>query len=179
MGRSAASPAQQHPYRAPNISTRNSGNLRCWPGMRWFGYAWLILFNTFCIVVVLAVFAKLFERPDVILVAILGLIYIAIEMRGVAQNVGITEGLMQLRKQVLEVRRLLNDANFGSEAENIWQTEKAISDVMPRYYINQFFRGLISLICLFVIRQLNQRRGSAPQSQRCVRSFDAPDLVLC
>jgi hypothetical protein len=151
MGRSAASPAQQHPYRAPNISTRNSGNLRCWPGMRWFGYAWLILFNTFCIVVVLAVFAKLFERPDVILVAILGLIYIAIEMRGVAQNVGITEGLMQLRKQVLEVRRLLNDANFGSEAENIWQTEKAISDVMPRYYINQFFRGLISLICLFVL----------------------------
>jgi hypothetical protein len=119
--------------------------------MRWFGYAWLILFNTFCIVVVLAVFAKLFERPDVILVAILGLIYIAIEVRGAAQNVGITEGLMQLRKQVLEVRRLLNDVNFGSEAETIWQTEKAISDVMPRYYINQFFRGLISLICLFVL----------------------------
>ena len=70
--------------------------------MRWFGYAWLILFNTFCIVVVLAVFAKLFERPDVILVAILGFIYIAIEVRRAAQNVGITEGLMQLRKQVLE-----------------------------------------------------------------------------
>jgi hypothetical protein len=50
-------------------------------------------------------------------------------------------------KQVLEVRRLLNDA----KAETIWQTEKAISDVMPRYYINQFFRGLISLICLFVL----------------------------
>jgi hypothetical protein len=119
--------------------------------MRWIGFAWLILINSFSTVVVLAVFAKLSDRSEVVLVAILGLIYTAIEVRGANQNVGITEGLMQLRRQGLEIRRLLNDPNFSGEAEIIWKTEKAIRDAMPGVYINQFFRGLVSLICLAVL----------------------------
>ena len=119
--------------------------------MRWIGYSWTVGINCLSLLVVLIAFAKLLERPEAITVAILGLIYVTIVTRTSLQNLGIAQGLIAMNKQILEIRRLLKDVQFGSEAQNVWEMEKSLAAWSPKVYINAFFMGLISLICLFVL----------------------------
>jgi len=119
--------------------------------MRWIGYAWTSVVNCFYLCVVLAVFAKLCDRPEAITVAILGLIYVALVASNSRMALGVTQALMKVSQQILETRRLLQDVRFGEEAESLRNAEKTLERLLPNFYINRFFLGLISLICLFVL----------------------------
>jgi hypothetical protein len=119
--------------------------------MRWVGYAWTSVVNCFYLCVVLAVFAKLYDRPEAITAAILGLIYVAVVASNSRMALGTAQALMKVNQQILETRRLLKDVQFGNEAESFRNAEKTLDGLTPNYYINRFFLWLISLICLFVL----------------------------
>jgi hypothetical protein len=119
--------------------------------MRWVGYAWTGVVNCFYLCVVLAVFAKLYDRPEAITVAILGLIYVTLVASNSRMALGTAQALMKVNQQILETRRLLKDVRFGEEAESLRNAEKTVEGLTPNFYINRFFLGLISLICLFVL----------------------------
>jgi len=117
--------------------------------MRWLGYLWTVAVNCFYLFVVLYVFGKLGKRPEVVTVAILGLIYITIRSIAIWQALDSIGLFTQVNKQLLYVRKLLNDPTY-EENERAWnEAENATS--YATLYIDGFFLWLISMICLLVL----------------------------
>jgi hypothetical protein len=120
--------------------------------MRWLTFGWVIIINCLYLLVVLLVFAKFGSSPQAVMIAILGLIYVAIEMRGRYQNMAFARAMVELNRQLLAIRGLLRDAQFEAQAQYLLNLETTISKhYEPTLYINVVFLGLISLVCTAVI----------------------------
>jgi hypothetical protein len=78
-------------------------------------------------------------------------IYVTLVASNSRMALGTAQALMKVNQQILETRRLLKDVRFGEEAESLRNAEKTVEGLTPNFYINRFFLGLISLICLFVL----------------------------
>ena len=83
--------------------------------------------------------------------AVLGLIYVTIRSIATAQALSFIELFAQVNKQLLYVRKLLNDPHH-EENEKAWlEAENSTSPQVVKVYINSFFLLLVSLVCLLVI----------------------------
>jgi hypothetical protein len=88
--------------------------------MRWLGYAWTVVVNCVYLFVVLWAFNKLGDRHEqVILVAILGLIYVTIRSIGMYQFVGMFEMLAQTKKQLLQLQKFVHDPAYEGKSERV------------------------------------------------------------
>jgi K+-sensing histidine kinase KdpD len=81
------------------------------PKMQWLNYLWTVIVNCCFLLVVAYVFDKLDRRPEIVIVAILGLVYVAICSISIAESVARVHVFAHLNEQLLYVRRLLRDPN--------------------------------------------------------------------
>jgi hypothetical protein len=119
--------------------------------MRWFGYLWTVAVNCFYLFVILYVFDKLDRRPEVIPVAVLGLLYVTIRSIAIGQALSSIELFAQINKQLLYVRKLLNDPHYEENQRSWIEAEQKTSPQIIKVYISSFFLLLISLVCMLVI----------------------------
>jgi hypothetical protein len=115
------------------------------------GYAWRVLINIFYIAVILYVFDKLQRRPEIVTVAVLGLIYVTIRTIAIGQAIGLFNALKIIEADIVQIRELLKDEH----AADRWEAAKADSKVLERtrnkLYIDGFFLSIVSIICLLVL----------------------------
>jgi hypothetical protein len=69
--------------------------------MRWLGYLWNVLVNCFYLAIVLWVFDKLGNRPEAIVVAVIGMTYVAIRTIAIGQYAITVGSLFVLKKEIL------------------------------------------------------------------------------
>jgi hypothetical protein len=120
--------------------------------MRWLGFAWAVVVNWIGLLVVLLVFAKFAGTPQAVLIAVLGLVYVAAEVRGRYQNMAFARAMVELNGHLLQIRGLLRDAQFEAQAAHLLNVETTMQKrYEPAVYINLFFLGLISLVCTVVV----------------------------
>ena len=119
--------------------------------MRWLGYLWTVAVNCFYLLIIVAVFDKLYQRPEAVVVAILGLIYVTIRMIGIGLSMGMARSLLHLNKQLLCIRSLLNDPATDYEAEFMRELEKADRDHLLKRDINVAFLGITTFVCLLFL----------------------------
>ncbi len=120
--------------------------------MRWLGFAWAVVVNCICLLVVLLVFAKFAGSPQAVLIAVLGLVYVAAEVRSRYQNMAFARAMVELNGHLLQIRGLLRDAQYEQQATHLLNVETTMRKrYEPAVYINLFFLGLISLVCTAVV----------------------------
>lgn len=120
--------------------------------MRWFVFAWVIAGNCIGLLMVLLVFAKFGSSPQAIVIAVLGLLYVAAEVRGRYQNMAFARAMVELNGHLLRIRGLLRDAQFEDQAAHLLNVETTLRErYEPGININLFFLGLISLVCTAVV----------------------------
>ena len=94
--------------------------------MRWFVFAWVIAGNCIGLLVVLLVFAKFAGSPQAIVIAVLGLVYVAAEARGRYQNMAFARAMVELNGHLLRIRGLLRDAQFEEQAAHLLDVETTL-----------------------------------------------------
>jgi hypothetical protein len=120
--------------------------------VRWFVFAWVIAGNCIGLLAVLLVFAKIASSPQAIVIAVLGLMYVAAEVRGRYQNMAFARAMVELNGHLLRIRGLLRDAQFEEQAAHLLNVETTLrKQYEPGVNINLFFLGLISLVCAAVV----------------------------
>ncbi len=119
--------------------------------MSWLGYSWTIAVNCFYLFIILAVFDKLDHRPEAVVVAILGLIYVAVRTTGMGLGWAHGHTLFHLNKQLLRIRSRLNDPPTEVEIEDMKKYEKIEREGMPKLIINGLFLSITSLACLWFL----------------------------
>jgi len=108
--------------------------------------------NLFYVVIILYVFDKLNGRHEItVLVAVLGLIYVTIRSIALTQGHGFIEITKGLRGELLRVRELLRDESIEDYKRELAEAFEAVDRAMIKGYIDGFFLGIVSLICLFVL----------------------------
>jgi hypothetical protein len=116
------------------------------------GYIWRVLVNLFYVAIILYVFEKLNGRHETtVLVAVLGLIYVTIRSIAIAQGHGLIEITKGLRGELLRVRELLHDESIEDHKRELTEAFEVVDRAMIKGYIDGFFLGIVSLICLFVL----------------------------
>lgn len=120
--------------------------------MRWLGYAWTVAVNCFYLFIVVWVFDKLTGHRDLLItVSILGLIYVAVRTMGTGGQLYTVEMATATNKQLLYIRKLLNDPDYA-ETQRKWdEAEKKVPQQYVKLYINGFFLWLIGIFCLLVL----------------------------
>ena len=98
--------------------------------------------------IILLVFDKLGRKPEAIIVAVLGLIYVTIRTIGIGQYMAFIGSMFALDQQHLNLRRLLNDPEFETAKEAYKEAEKVRDHRFVKIYIDGFFLSIVSLICL-------------------------------
>src|SRR5262249_53138117 len=115
-------------------------------------YLWTVLINCFYLFIVLFVLNKLNQRPEAIVVAVLGLSYVAMRSHAIGQMVSNVTAFVQLHEQFFYIRKLLDDTHLDAVyADFKKQCEAAEPAAYGRIYIECFFLFLISLSCLLVL----------------------------
>jgi len=120
--------------------------------MKVLGYVWRVLVNLFYVAIVLYVFAKLQGRHDtIILVAVLGLIYVTIRSIAIGQGHGLIGMAKSLTVDLMRIRELLRD-EFIEDRRLSFKDDVEVADrLIIKAYIDGFFLGIVSLICLVVL----------------------------
>jgi hypothetical protein len=124
------------------------------------GYVWRVVSNLIQLLVVLYIFSKLNERFEVIVIAVLGLIYTALRSMGWGLFMAFTGMERLLDREFLLLRRLLNDQTLQDDDERDliltedWKAVAALKTklmerAMFKSYIDALFVGVIWIICLY------------------------------
>ena len=119
--------------------------------MKWLGYFWRVAVNGFYLFIVFYVLDKLDRRPEIITVAVLGLIYVTIRTIAIGQTVFHLHNYTQIAKSVLYLRSLVNDPTYEENKLDWEQAEARVPTVVAKLYIDGFFLSVISLLCLVVL----------------------------
>jgi hypothetical protein len=115
-------------------------------------YLWIIIVNCFYLFTVLVVLYKLGHRPEAVVVAVLGLIYVGIRTLMVNQIIFEAKAFVQLHEQLFYMRKLLNDPKVDAVYADFQKSgEVNKSAVYPSVYLESFFLFLICLVCLLVL----------------------------
>jgi hypothetical protein len=121
--------------------------------MKALGYAWRVLVNLFYVAIVLYVFEKLHGRHETtILVAVIGLVYVAIRGIAIAEAHVLIGIAKDLAGQLIRVRELLHDKLVEDDKLKFEEQEQVMMDrVLTKLRIDGLFLGVVSLICLLVL----------------------------
>jgi hypothetical protein len=118
--------------------------------MKALGYTWRVLVNLFYVALILYVFDKLNGRHEItVLVAVLGLIYVTIRSIALSQGHSFIEITKGLRGELLRIRELLHDEFVEHHKRELTEALEVVDRAMIKGYIDGFFLGIVSLICLF------------------------------
>src|SRR5262245_52960437 len=90
--------------------------------MRWLRYFWRVAVNCFYMVVIGYVFKQLEHKPEIVTIAVLGLIYVVIRTIAIGQYLVSINQVTFLNKQLLIVRKLLHDPQ-ADVADKEWLEE--------------------------------------------------------
>ncbi len=119
--------------------------------MQWWGYSWTVAVNCIVLFVVGYVFDRLNSRPQIVTVAILGLIYVTIRTIAIGQLIMSLTLFTDVNRQLLYMRSLLKDPTY-QENQKAWdEVEKSKPQKLNKFYIDLGFLSLIGLFCLFVL----------------------------
>ena len=116
---------------------------------RWLGYAWTIIVNLITIGVVLAIYGKVYESFEIIVVSILILIYLSFQGFSMIYGQTITATAFGLDTEFKRIRKLLKDEPNRDEREEIQEAKKKVDKATIKMYINAAFLFIIYLIALF------------------------------
>jgi hypothetical protein len=119
--------------------------------MAWRSYTWTLGLNLFYLVIIIYAFDRLNDRPEIITVAVLGLIYVSIRSIIIAQFTVSAEGFFSVTKQLLYIRKLLNDPHYEEEVARCQEYEADKNRRYNKLYIEGFFLIFIFLYCLVVV----------------------------
>jgi hypothetical protein len=119
--------------------------------MRWLGYLWTVAVNCFYLFVVLYVFDKLEGKPQVVTVAVLGLIYVTMRTIAIGQFLFHLQNYIQINKSILYLRSLVNDPTYD-ESRHAWGESEAKTPHMTyKLYIDAAFLWVIGIFCALVL----------------------------
>ncbi len=119
--------------------------------MRWLGYLFDVAINCLYMAIILAVFDQIHHRPEAVIVAILGLLYVTIRMIGIGLSLHQQQIALLVTKHFVRIRTLLGDPEAESEAAHLLEYRKAAEKKWPSTYINFTFLGITSIICLLTL----------------------------
>lgn len=108
----------------------------------------LIVVNCFVVFVVVAILDR-FHGHDAVVVAILGLIYVAVRQVGLGISFLNAYSLFHLNKQLFRIRDQLNDPPSEEEKEEI--AKLAPDRNIGQLIVNALFLGAIFLLCLLTL----------------------------
>jgi hypothetical protein len=112
------------------------------------GYVWRIVSNVIQLLVVLYVFSKLKGGFDVIVIAVLGLIYTTLRTMGWALGMTFAKLGQGLSDEFIRLRRLLGDQTEEAEVE-LSEHVKLLRRQLAKSYIDLVFVAIISLYCIY------------------------------
>lgn len=120
--------------------------------MKWLGYAWRVAANCFYLAVVLYVFDRLTLKPDLtIIVALLGIIYVAIRSIGVALAFFHMHSAPIFLKKMNRILANQGDPGGQDTPDEIVAAEKLNSQRNVKIIIDGVFLWIISIVCLLAI----------------------------
>jgi hypothetical protein len=118
-------------------------------------YTWRVLVNVFYLTIVFFVFEVLSQRDDkiaLIVVAVLGVIYVAVRGSTTYQALLLWQVAKQGEEHPIQIRRLIGDKEDANLLENRVKTDKQTSAMArTKAYIDFAFLSIIGLFCLFVL----------------------------
>lgn len=116
---------------------------------RWLSYAWTGIVNLITIGVVLAIYGKVYENFEIIIVSILILIYLSFQGFSMIYGQTIMATAFGLDTEFKRIRKLLKDEPNRDEKEEIQEAKKKVNKATIKMYINAAFLFIIYLIALF------------------------------
>jgi hypothetical protein len=111
-------------------------------------FAWHVISNVLQILIVLYVFSRLQVRFEVIVVAILGLIYVTIQ--GIGFGIRLMMGMLTInvQKDLIFIRKKMGD-NVSAREKEASATESKMTSMPFTLLIDGVGFSLIFLICLY------------------------------
>jgi hypothetical protein len=123
--------------------------------MKALAYTWRVLVNVFYLAVVFFVFEALSQRGDrtaLIVVAVLGVIYVAVRGSTTYQALLLWQVAKQGEEHSIQIRPPVGDKGDANLLENRLKTDKqTVATARTKAYIDFAFLSIISLFCLFVL----------------------------
>lgn len=116
--------------------------------LKWFGYAWNVIINLISVFVVLAIYNKVYEDFETIVVSLLVLIYLSIQGFLIAYSKTTTDVAFALDTEFKQIRKLLNNEPDEYEKEDLQEAKKKVGKANVKMYINAAFLSIIYLIAL-------------------------------
>jgi uncharacterized phage-like protein YoqJ len=114
--------------------------------MRWLGYIWCFAYNIFYAVVVFGVLIGIKNPFEKAIIAVLGVIYVAIRGQGIGNGLAVMQIVTAFQDQVDKIRYAVdNTFELPDRSEEL----SASNYVRNKLYISGCFLFLISLICLW------------------------------
>ena len=116
-----------------------------WTGL---GYAWRVVSNLLQVLIVLYIFSRLDVRFEIIVVAILGLIYVTIRTISLNTAYLLTNIVVFAEKDFVFIRKNLGDDVSAREKEDS-VAENKLPQMMFRVAIDGVGLSLIGIVCLY------------------------------
>jgi|SRR6185437_30892 len=116
--------------------------------MRALGYAWQIGTNILYFLGVWFVLDQFHQRPESVIVPILGMLYVAIRVSAIAQTFGYiahSEALDMINERL----KALADPTYRREQGQIDDNAKVVGTVRTKLYIAGGLQSLIGLLCVW------------------------------
>jgi hypothetical protein len=114
--------------------------------MRWLGYIWCLAYNLFYLIVVFGVLIGIKNPFEKAIIAVLGVIYVAIRGQGIGNGIAVMHIVTAFQNQVDKIRYAVdNTFELPDRSEEV----SASNYVRNKLYISGCFLFLISLICLW------------------------------
>jgi hypothetical protein len=112
-----------------------------------FGYPWRIITNVIFLAIVLYILAQLHERPETVVVPILGLLYVRIHALGFGMA-GIRKTFFQALDEVDERLKWFADASYMRDHAATAKIEK-VTAFDGKDAIDIIYLGIVSGACLW------------------------------
>ncbi|PIZ76620.1 hypothetical protein COY05_00570 [Candidatus Peregrinibacteria bacterium CG_4_10_14_0_2_um_filter_38_24] len=117
----------------------------------WVGYIWTVIVNLITIGVVVAIYDKIYESFEIIIVSILVLIYLSVQSLLMTYgSTTITLGFA-LDTEFKNIKKLLGKDLTKSDIEKTQEAKKEADKSMVKMYINATFLFIIYLIALYYL----------------------------
>jgi hypothetical protein len=115
------------------------------------GYVWHVIQSVIQLLVVLYIFHKLNDRFEIVVVAILGLIYVFMRIIGSGLFIGFVSLDAKLDGEFRRLRRLAGDEGIQEDEEDeaLIEKTKLTARLAHKNHISAFFVGVIWVICLY------------------------------
>jgi hypothetical protein len=117
--------------------------------LSFLAYAWRIFVNLIVLAVVLGIFSGLHARFETVVVAILGLLYVSIRSIAFSQTVMLREAIIGIDHHFVRIRDLLGDERILEHQVEMDQLKEAGDRRINRAYVDLFFLGIVSLVCIY------------------------------